>query len=81
MKRRLSVSVDLQRNRKTLNQPQQHVIVTHKEIMMQSSVAVRKCCSVHRMGGNDKTLFITDDLRVFTGFVSDTQAAVTHSYI
>lgn len=44
MERRLSVSVNLQRNRKTLNQSLQHVIVTHKEIMMQSGVSVRKCC-------------------------------------
>lgn len=74
MERRLSVSVDLQRNRKTLNHSQQHVIITHKEIMMQTSMSVRKCSSEHRMGGTDKTPFITAVLRVFTGFSDYTLA-------
>lgn len=74
MERRLSVSVDLQRNRKTLNHSQQHVIITHKEIMMQTSMSVRKCSSEHRMGDTDKTPFITAVLRVFTGFSDYTLA-------
>lgn len=78
MERRLSVSVDLQRNRKTLNHSQQHVIITHKEIMMQTSMSVRKCSSEHRMGGTDKTPFITAVLRVFTGF-SDCTLALSPS--
>lgn len=78
MERRLSVSVDLQRNRKTLNHSQQHVIITHKEIMMQTSMSVRKCSSEHRMGGTDKTPFITAVLRVFTGF-SDYTLAISPS--